>query len=78
MTAILVIEDIPDEYKEHMLGAWFELWRVQDTIVKKIGIGGNGFLKPLPEKKISRRSGGTHGADAEYGWNQCIDEILRR
>lgn len=34
-------------------------------------------LKPIPEPRIVRRTGGTHGADENYGWNCCIDEILR-
>lgn len=49
MKAILVIDDIPDEYKDYMLKATFTLWKIQDGVLQEIGIHGNDFIKPLPD-----------------------------
>lgn len=34
-------------------------------------------LKPLPEKKTVRPEDSTGAVAVKYGWNNCIDEILR-
>ena len=34
-------------------------------------------LKPLPEKKTVRPEDSTGAVAVKYGWNNCIDEILK-
>ena len=53
MNAILVIKDIPDEYEGYMLKATFTLWKIQDGVLREIGINGNQFLQPMPSEMES-------------------------
>lgn len=76
MTAILVIGDIPNEYKDYILKATFTLWKIQGGVLKEIGINGNQFIKPIPE----RQPESARRFDIEMyntGWNDCLDEIMR-
>ena len=34
-------------------------------------------LKPLPEKKVVTANDATAAVAIKYGWNNCLDEILR-
>lgn len=35
-------------------------------------------LKPLPEKKLVTADDTTAAVAIKYGWNNCIDELLRK
>ena len=85
MTKILVIDDIPDEYKDYQLKATFTLWKIQDGVLQEIGIHGCDFLKEMP-KKLDEHEYYIKYRDAKIpcgdwieevdGYNRCIDEIL--
>lgn len=35
-------------------------------------------LRPLPEKKVVTANDATAAVAIKYGWNNCIDELLRK
>ena len=81
--AILVIDDIPDDYKDYQLKATFTLWKIQNGVLKEIGIHGCDFLKEMPKKKVPVFNPNDCDINEEIkiiheidGYNACIDEII--
>ena len=77
MKAIVVIDNIKEEWFKDNLSCKFQLLYYPNGEMKELGISGKHHLKPLPQKKYA-------GCDLpewkEYknkGWNDCIDEILK-
>ena len=84
MKAILVIDDIPEEYFAETISIKYELIYYPDGHMKELGIHGKRRLRPMPEKKpLSQNRGKNHceyslldRLEYQKGFNDCIDEII--
>ena len=82
MKAILIIDDIPEEWFKDNLSCTFQLLYYPNGEMKELGISGKHHLKPLPQKKdinIAEKKKGFYEIYTKnyvQGWNECLDEIL--
>lgn len=81
MSKAILILDMPVSCEECIFSSAVGECKFLGDVDESIANGSKDLrcpLKPIPEKRRSYCSGGTHGADANYGWNKCIDEILKK
>ena len=86
MKAILIIDDIQEEWFENNLSAKFELIYYPNGEMKELGIHGKCHLKPFPQKRELNyatrpmRAFNNELSLLKYavdkGYNKAIDDIL--
>lgn len=87
MKAILILDEMPDNCYDCPLRVYVDCyikyvcqdilnfdWEETETDVFEIFC--KCPLKPMPKKRRVFRDGGVCGPDANYGWNDCIDELV--